>query len=87
MLLQKELNIEVIQRSIDRSEIYSADEVFLVGTGAEVLPVLEVDKRQIGNMKIGKVTKKVSDIYFSLAHGTYGKYNEFLTKISAPKGI
>ncbi len=81
-ILKKEMGIEVIERSIGRSEVYSADEFFVVGTGAEVTPVIEIDRRKIGTGKIGKISKEVKNIYFKLVHGEYKKYGEFLTKIT-----
>lgn len=81
-ICKNELKFEVEERSIDRSEIYGADEVFLVGTGAEVSPVIEVDGRLIHNGKVGRVASKVKDIYYKLVHGEYPFYKEFLTKVS-----
>jgi branched-chain amino acid aminotransferase len=81
-LLENELGVKVIERSIDRGEVYGADEVFLVGTGAEVTPVIEVDKRPVADGKVGPITTKIKDIYFKLVHGEYGKYEEFLTKVT-----
>ncbi|KKQ67366.1 MAG: Branched-chain amino acid aminotransferase [Candidatus Daviesbacteria bacterium GW2011_GWA2_38_24] len=80
-LCKQDLKIDVIEKSIDRSEIYGADEVFLVGTGAEVTPVIEVDNRIIRNGSIGTVSKKLKDIYYQLVHGEYSNYNEYLTKV------
>lgn len=81
MLLKDELGLEVVERSIDRSEVYGADEVFVVGTGAEVTPVIEVDGRPVSNGKIGKVTSKIKDVYFKLVHGELKKYSHFLTEV------
>lgn len=85
MLCEKDLKIKVMERNIDRSELYQADEVFLVGTGAEVTPVIEIDNRVIGNGKTGPITAKVKDAYFRLVHDQYPKYKEFITRISPPK--
>ncbi len=85
MLCEKDLDIKVIERNIDRAELYQADEVFFAGTGAEVTPVVAIDGRDIGNEKIGKVTARIKDTYFSLVHGTYPKYKEYITKIFPPK--
>lgn len=85
MLCEKDLHIPVIERNIDRSELYQADEVFFVGTGAEVSPVVEIDGRAIGNGKIGPITAKIKETYFQLVHGQYPKYKEFITTISQPK--
>lgn len=85
MLAEKEFGILVEERSIDRSEIYQADEVFLVGTGAEVTPVTEIDGRVIDEGKIGPITKKIKQYYFDLVHGENKKYNSFITKVTPTK--
>lgn len=82
MLAEKEFNLPVIERSIDRSEIYQADEVFLVGTGAEVSPVISVDAREIGNGDTGPITKKIKNYYFDLVHGKIAKYKNFVTRVT-----
>lgn len=80
-LAKNEFNIEVIERQIDRSELYVAGEIFLCGTGAQIAPVLSVDRRQVGNGKIGKVTKDLQDLYFSIVRGGNQKYKKWLTKL------
>lgn len=80
-ICSKELGLEVIERSIDRSEVYSADELILVGTGAEVSPVTEVDKRKIRDGKIGEISAKIRDIYFKMVYGEMKGYESFATKI------
>jgi len=74
-------SIKVVERSIDRSEIYSADEVFLVGTGAEVTPVVEIDRRTVGNGEVGEISSQVKKAYLELVHGKSPDYPEFLTEI------
>lgn len=76
-----ELKLEVVERSIDRSEIYSADELILVGTGAEISPVIEADGRKIGEGKVGEISRKIQDIYQKIVHGEDTKYEQFLTKV------
>lgn len=82
LLCQNELKIKVEERSIDRSELYLADEVFLVGTGAEITSVIEIEGRLIGEGNIGKITKEIKDMYFNLVHGENSKYKNFITEIS-----
>ena len=53
----------VSEESISRYDLYTADEVFLTGTAAEIISVVEIDKRKIGNGKPGKITKKLSELY------------------------
>jgi len=80
-LARDELNLEVIERSIDRTELYVADEVFLCGTGAQVSPVVEVDKRPVGDGKVGPITAKLQKLYFSAARGENAKYSSWLTPV------
>ncbi len=81
MLCKNDLKISVVERNIDRSELYLADEIFLVGTGAEVTPVIEIDNRTIGNGKTGQITAKIKDTYFRLVHDQYPKYKELITRV------
>ena len=80
-ICKEELGLEVIERSIDRSEVYCVDELFLVGTGAEVSPVIEVDKRKIGDGRIGEISMKIKKIYFKMVYGEMKGYEKFVTKI------
>ena len=54
---------KVSEESISRYDLYTADEVFLTGTAAEIISVVEIDKRKIGNGKPGKITKQLSELY------------------------
>lgn len=81
-LCQDELGITVEERSIDRSEIYQVDEVFLVGTGAEVAAVCEIDGRIIGDGRVGTITKQIKRLYFDIVHGNNPKYHHWLTKVT-----
>jgi len=80
-LCQNELGIETVERKIDRTELYTADEMFFVGTGAQVSPILEVDHRSIGSGKIGKLTKDIMQLYFDVVRGKVKKYSNWLTKV------
>ena len=76
-LVREELGLDVRERSIDRSELYVADEVFLVGTGAQVAPVIEVDRRLVGNGKVGEFTQELQNIYFGAVRGESKKYKDW----------
>ena len=76
-----ELGIPVVERQIDRSELYIADEIFLVGTGAQVSPVIEVDHRSVGTGKIGELTKRIQSRYFDAVRGKVPAYKHWLTPI------
>ncbi len=78
-LAQKELGLEIMERSIDRSELYTAEECFLTGTAAHITPVAEIDHRQIGNGGIGKITKKLQKIYAEVIRGNHPKYLNWCT--------
>ena len=80
-LAQNELGIETIERPIDRSEIYIADECFFTGTAAHITPIAEVDHRNIGNGEIGEITKKLQEIYFDVIRGNNPKYLDWCTPV------
>ena len=76
-----ELGIPVSERQIDRSELYIADEIFLVGTGAQVSPVIEVDHRAVGTGKMGELTRRIQSRYFDAVRGKVPAYKHWLTPI------
>lgn len=82
MHLAKELGIEVVERSIDRSELYVADEVFLSGTGCQLAWVTAIDRRVIGDGKIGAISQKLRQEYFMTVQGKHERYSEWCTKIA-----
>jgi branched-chain amino acid aminotransferase len=71
----------VEERPIAREEIYIADEVFLVGTAAEITPVVEIDGRTIGDGKPGPVTKKLAELYAKVVRGQVEKYLRWVTPV------
>ncbi|MGH2444495.1 MAG: branched-chain amino acid transaminase [Candidatus Limnocylindria bacterium] len=76
-----ELEVEVLERSIDRTELYGADEVFLCGTGAQISPVIEIDRRPIGTGRPGPITKELSRTYFDAVRGRHPAYRDWLTPV------
>jgi branched-chain amino acid aminotransferase len=64
-----------------RDQLYTADEVFFCGTAAELTPVAEIDYIAIGTGKPGPITKKLSNLFFEIVHGTDEKYLEWLTYV------
>jgi branched-chain amino acid aminotransferase len=81
MELAADAGIPVEIRSIDRSELYVCDEVFLVGTGVQVSPVIEVDHRAVGTGAIGPVARLIGDRYFKAVRGNLPEYRSWLTPI------
>ncbi len=84
-MAREELGLEVLERSIDRTELYMADEILLCGTGAQISPVVEIDKRRIGTGKIGAITAKLSRLYFSAVRGDAPKYRSWVTPVYTGK--
>jgi branched-chain amino acid aminotransferase len=80
-LLRQELGMEVIERSVDRSELYVADEIVLCGTGAQLAPVIEVDRRQVGDGTVGPMVTQLQKLYFDIVRGRNQKYRSWLTPI------
>ena len=80
-LAQKEMGLQIEERTVDRSELYIADEVFMTGTAAHVSPVIEVDRRPVGDGDIGPITKALQDIYFRVIYGRVPKYSHWCTPV------
>ncbi len=75
------LDIPVEVRSIDRSEIYVADEMLLCGTGVQISPVVELDHRPVGNGSVGPVSRRISSTYFDAVRGRDDRFRHWLTPI------
>jgi branched-chain amino acid aminotransferase len=82
-LIRDELGLEVVERSIDRTELYACDELFLCGTGAQVSPVVELDRRAIGDGRVGRLSRRLQEIYFHAVRGEEPKYRRWLTPVYA----
>ncbi len=74
-------NIDVQERSIDRTELYIADELFFCGTGAQISPIGSVDKRPVGNGEMGPLTKKLQELYFRAVKNEISKYSGWCRKV------
>jgi branched-chain amino acid aminotransferase len=73
--------IPVEVRSVDRSELYVADEMFLCGTGVQVSPVIELDHRAVGSGQVGPIARLLRDRYFDAVRGRLTEYRHWLTPI------
>jgi branched-chain amino acid aminotransferase len=80
-LCREELGLTVVERQVGRTEVYVADEVFLCGTGAQVSPVIEVDRRPVGSGKMGPVTARIQQLYFQVVKGNHPKYRHWCTPV------
>jgi branched-chain amino acid aminotransferase len=80
-LLRDELGVNVVERSIDRSEIYLANEAFFTGTGAQITAITRVDYRAIGSGQMGPITTKLRELFFNVVRGRVKKYHEWCTAV------
>ena len=80
-LAKNELGLKTVERQIQQKELYSADELFFCGTGAEVSPIVGVDEHQLKDGKPGPITKKIQEVYFRAVHGNDPKYSDWITPV------
>lgn len=76
-----DMNIPVVEKQITRDEVYVADEAFFTGTAAEVTPICELDKRDIGKGGRGEITEQLQTAYFDIVKGKNKKYADWLTPV------
>jgi branched-chain amino acid aminotransferase len=86
-LARNELNLQVVERSIARSELYVCDEVFFTGTAVEVAPVVAVDNRPVGSGEIGPISQKLRSLYFDGTRGRLPAYRHWLRPVYHPDQI
>ncbi len=76
-----DLGLKLVEKRITRDEVYIADEAFFTGTAAEVTPIRELDRVEIGQGSRGPVTEKIQSAFFDIVNGRNPKYAEWLTKV------
>jgi branched-chain amino acid aminotransferase len=81
MLLRDDLGLEVVERQIDRTEVYLSEEAFFCGTGVQIAAITKVDYRPIGNGKLGPITRDLRRLYFDVVRGRVPKYRELCTPV------
>jgi len=86
-LLRDDLGIEVIERDIDRTEVYIADELFMCGTGVQIAAITKVEHRPVGNEDMGPITRQVHDLFHQVVRGQVGKYRDWLTPVYAAEKV
>ena len=79
-IVKNELGFDVEERSIPRSELYLADEIFLTGTAAHVQGVGSIDNHDIGDGQMGPLTRQIQSLYFDIVTGRNIKYSHWCTK-------
>jgi len=80
-LAKDELGVETVERQIDRTEVYIADEAFFCGTGVEVTPIGSVDQIPLGTGVVGPITRRIRELYFRIVRGDEPRYMDLLTPI------
>ncbi|MBI4573261.1 MAG: aminotransferase class IV [candidate division NC10 bacterium] len=81
-LMATELRLPLLEREIDRTELYLADETFFCGSAYEVLPITSVDRYPLGEGTIGPVSRQVRKLYHDVVRGSAPKYKHWLTPVS-----
>ena len=80
-LAREELDLEIVERVIRRSELYLADEVFLTGTAAHITPVGQLDNRPIGDGDVGPITKQLLELYLGVIRGDNPSYMHWCSEV------
>ncbi|MCB0216792.1 MAG: branched-chain amino acid transaminase [Chloroflexi bacterium] len=76
-----ELGLRTVQRKIDRSELFVAEEVFFTGTGVQIAAIIEIDRRPVGEGRMGPVTERMRDLYFDVVRGRVPAYRPWCTPV------
>ena len=80
-LAAAELGMEVVERPIDRTEIYICDELFMTGTAAQVTAITKVDHRPVGNGVMGPIAAKLRELFFDIVYARNPKYADWNLEI------
>ena len=86
-LARKELGLAVVERPVDRTELYVADEAFMVGTAAEILAIGSVDRYTVGSGGMGPITAKLDQIFNDVVRGKRPEYSHWLTPAGMPEAV
>ncbi len=76
-----DLGLKVVEKRITRDEVYISDEAFFTGTAAEVTPIRELDRIELGAGSRGPITEKIQSAFFDIVNGRNKKYNEWLDRV------
>lgn len=82
-LLREELGFEVIERTIDRTEFYVAEEAFFCGTGVQIAAIIEVDRRPVGKGVMGPIVHDLRDLFFDVVRGRHPGYKHWTVPVYA----
>ncbi len=82
-MLREDMNVEVQERPVDRTEAYLADEMFMCGTGAEITPITRIEHRQVGTGEIGPMTAQLRELFKDVLYGRDERYHHWLAPVYA----
>lgn len=86
-LLREELGLEVVERNIDRTEIYIADEIFMCGTGVQIAAITRVEHRAIGSGKMGPITTQLRNLFFDIVRGKVAEYHHWVAPVYVREAV
>jgi branched-chain amino acid aminotransferase len=86
-LLRDDLGVDVVERSIDRTELYIADEIWLCGTGVQIAAATRIDHRPVGSGKMGPLVSELRELYFNVVRGKVAKYRHWNTPVYASQPV
>jgi branched-chain amino acid aminotransferase len=79
--LAKDMKLKINAQKVSKKELKMADEIFLSGTAAEITPVIKIDKKKIGEGKVGNITKLLMDTYSDIVMNKNENYSHWLTVV------
>ncbi|UCE00409.1 MAG: branched-chain amino acid transaminase [Chloroflexota bacterium] len=80
-LARQELGMSIVERAIDRTEVYMSEELFMTGTAAQIVAITRVDHREIGTGKMGPITSRLRDLYQQVVRGYLPNYSHWNTPV------
>lgn len=86
-MLRDDLGIEVVERNVDRTEVYMADEIFMCGTGAQISPVTHIEHRSVGGGSIGPITSRLRQLFMDVVYGRVDKYRDWVDPVYTAEAI
>ena len=87
VLAEEVLGFEVMERDVDRTELYLADEIFTCGTAAEISPIVEVDHYEVGDGGIGPITSQLEQVFHDVLRGRESRYSHWRTPVGVASAV
>jgi branched-chain amino acid aminotransferase len=80
-MAREDLGLEVVERQVDRTELYIADEIFFCGTAAEITPIVSVDRYQVGDGAVGPITSQLEKLFLDVLRGNDSRHEDWRTPV------